>query len=76
MFSLVSRVTIDKKRDLKVEIRMDLLDLSSEDPDQDDSTGVQVSKDRTYTCKRSFPARMTDCTYHKIEFANVLLSKK
>ena len=46
---MVSRVTIDKNRDLKVEIRMDLLDLGGEDPDQGDSTGVQVSKDGTYT---------------------------
>lgn len=46
---MVSRVTIDKNRDLKVEIRMDLLDLTSDDPDQGDSTGVQVSRVGTYT---------------------------
>ncbi len=53
--TLVSRVTIDKNRDLKVEIRMDLLDLSSEDPDQGDFTGVQVSKDGIYTRTQSSP---------------------
>ena len=51
---MVSRITIDKNRDLKNEIRMDFLDLSSEDPDQGDSTGVQVSKDGIYTRKFDF----------------------
>ncbi|GAB4416727.1 MAG: hypothetical protein Kow002_02740 [Anaerolineales bacterium] len=56
--TFVSRVTIDKNRDLKVEIRMDLLDLGGEDPDQGDSTGVQVSKDGTYTRIQSSPAHL------------------
>ena len=51
--SLVSRVTIDKERNLEVTIRFDLFNLEGNDPNQDENTGVQVSKDGIYTRKRS-----------------------
>lgn len=48
--SLVSNVTIDKERNLKVTIRLNLFDLSDTDPDGSDSkTAVQVSKGEIYT---------------------------
>ena len=49
--SLVSKVTIDKDRNLKVDIRFDLFDLGNGGPDQNDPTQpvVQVSKDGIYS---------------------------
>ena len=36
-------------RELLIIIRQDIFDLGNEDPDQGDSTGVQISKDGIYT---------------------------
>jgi hypothetical protein len=47
--ALVKRVTVDKSRNLEVEIRVNVLDLAHTDSNTDDSTGVQVSKDGIYT---------------------------
>ena len=63
--SLVSRVTIDKERNLEVTIRLDLFDLENNDPCGGDSTdvqtAVQVSKDEIYTRKRSHRVHRHRC---------------
>lgn len=59
--ALVERVTIDKERNLMVQIRLDLFDLESNDPDENDSTVVQDSKDGTYSHRRSSRARPRRC---------------
>jgi hypothetical protein len=54
--ALVKRVTVDKSRNLKVEIRVNVLDLANTGSNSDDSPGVQVSKDGIYTRIPTSPA--------------------
>lgn len=46
---MVDRVTRDKSRNLKVEIRLNIIELANTRSNSDDPTDVQVSKDGIYT---------------------------
>lgn len=59
--SLVSRVTIDKQRNLKVEIRFNLFDLEDNNPNQDDGPAVQVTLAETCTHRQSPRAHRRHC---------------
>jgi len=52
--TLVKRITIDRDRELSVEIGLNLLDIIEEEPQ---SSAVHLGKDGIYTRKRSFLAR-------------------
>ena len=52
--TLVKRITIDRARELSVEIRLNLLDIIEEEPQ---SSAIHLGKAGIYTSKRSSPAR-------------------